>query len=78
MRTTQIHCNRCGATCTGGHSILTVTAGELANRVEEPYFDLCAGCADRFLDFLRSGQTAHAALGAFPAAGRDVMALETK
>lgn len=56
-RTIHVHCNRCGATCLdGGHSILEVKAGELANRVEEPYLDLCAGCVDRFLDWLREGR----------------------
>ena len=55
-RVTTIHCSRCGSTILGGHSILTVTAGELANRVEEPYFDLCQTCTDRFLDWLRQGQ----------------------
>jgi hypothetical protein len=54
MRTTTIHCNRCRCTIAGGHSILEVKAGDLANRVEKPYFDLCADCVDRFLDRLRS------------------------
>jgi hypothetical protein len=56
MRTTVIHCCRCRCTIMGGHSILEVKAGDLANRVEEPYFDLCAECAARFLDWLRSGR----------------------
>jgi hypothetical protein len=66
MRTTTIHCNRCRCTITGGHSILEVKAGDLANRIEEPYFDLCAGCIDRFLDWLRSGRQngQHAAVAA--------------
>jgi hypothetical protein len=55
-RITSVHCNRCGATCTAGFSILEVKAGDLANRIEEPYFDLCGSCVDRFLDFLRSGR----------------------
>lgn len=55
-RTVLIHCSRCGTSIIANHSILTVTAGELANRVEEPYFDLCAGCTDRFLDWLRGGR----------------------
>jgi hypothetical protein len=55
-RITTIHCSRCGATILAGHSILAVKAGDLANRIEEPYFDLCAGCVDRFLDWLRSGR----------------------
>jgi hypothetical protein len=56
MRITTIHCSRCGCTILGGHSVLEVKADDLANRVEEPYFDLCAGCVDRFLDWLRSGR----------------------
>jgi hypothetical protein len=56
MRTTQIHCNRCGDTILGGHSILEVKAGDLVNRVEEPYIDLCGSCVDRFQDWLRSGR----------------------
>jgi hypothetical protein len=56
MRITTIHCSRCGCTILGGHSVLEVKADDLANRVEEPYFDLCAGCFDRFLDWLRSGR----------------------
>jgi hypothetical protein len=56
MRTVTIHCSRCGCTILGGHSILEVKAGDLANRIEEPYFDLCASCVDRFLDWLRSGR----------------------
>ena len=56
MRTTQIHCNRCGETILGGHSILEFKAGELTNRVDEPYIDLCGSCVDRFLDFIGSGR----------------------
>ena len=56
MRVTTIHCSRCGATILGGHSILKIEAGELANRVEEPFIDLCEGCCDRFQDWLRSGR----------------------
>jgi hypothetical protein len=65
-RITTIHCSRCSCTILGGHSILEVKAGDLANRVDEPYFDLCASCADRFLDWLRSGRLNDA--GAFGAA----------
>jgi hypothetical protein len=54
-RITTIHCPRCGCTILGSHSILEVKTGDLANRIEEPYFNLCAGCIDRFLDWLRSG-----------------------
>lgn len=75
-RTVLIHCSRCGASIMANPSILTATAGELANRVEEPYFDLCSGCTDRFLDWLRGGhQNAHGDLGAVPGAGT---ALQTK
>jgi hypothetical protein len=57
VRTTQIHCNRCGATILGGHSILRVEAGALASRLEgEPYIDLCGDCVERFQDWLRSGR----------------------
>jgi hypothetical protein len=55
MRTTVIHCCRCRCTIMGGHSILEVKAGALANRFDaEPRVDLCRDCADRFLDWLRS------------------------
>jgi hypothetical protein len=37
-------------------SILEITAGELVNRLDEPYLDLCAGCADRLIDWLRGGR----------------------
>ena len=37
-------------------SVLEVRAGDLANRIEEPYLDLCGSCVDRFPDWLRSGQ----------------------
>jgi hypothetical protein len=53
MRTTVIHCCRCRCTIMGGHSILEVKAGALANRVDEPRFDLCGLCVDQFLDWLR-------------------------
>ena len=71
-RTTQIHCNRCGATILGGHSILRVEAGDLANRLEgEPFVDLCEDCCARFLDWLRSGrqngENDAGAIGATPA-----------
>jgi hypothetical protein len=77
MRITTVHCSRCGATCTGGHSVLRTEAGALANRIEgEPYIDLCGTCVDRFLDFLRSGaRNGQHAVGAVPAAG---MVLQTK
>ena len=47
---------RCGSTITGGNSILELKAGDLAKRHEEPWIDLCASCADRFDDWLRSGR----------------------
>jgi hypothetical protein len=55
MRTTQIHCNRCGDTILGGHSISEAKHGELSTRRDEP-IDLCASCVDRFQDWLRSGR----------------------
>lgn len=66
MRQTLYHCNRCGASITDGrHSILEVKAGELAKRHDEPWIDLCGGCADGFENWLRSGkETAHNGLGA--------------
>jgi hypothetical protein len=55
MRTTTLHCCRCRCTITGGHSILEVKAGALANRFDgEPRVDLCGDCADQFMDWLRS------------------------
>ena len=48
MRTTTIHCNRCGSTILGGHSVLNITAGELASRHSDP-IDLCGGCCERFV-----------------------------
>ncbi len=56
-RIVTIHCSRCGATILGGHSILKIEAGTLADRIEgEPYIDLCPSCVDRFLDWLRQGK----------------------
>jgi hypothetical protein len=77
MRILQVHCNRCGATCMGGHSMLRVEAGNLANQIEgEPYVDLCRECCSQFLDWLRSGaRNGQHAVGAVPAAG---MVLQTK
>ena len=43
MRIIQVHCNRCGQTCLGGHSMLRVEAGNLANQIEgDPFIDLCS------------------------------------
>ncbi|MFI5455640.1 MAG: hypothetical protein ACHRXM_09330 [Isosphaerales bacterium] len=64
MRTTVIHCSRCGATILGGHSILQIVAGELANRHDEPWIDLCGSCVDRFGDWLRSGSPHNGAAAA--------------
>ena len=64
MRTTTVQCSRCGSTCLGGHSILRIEAGELAKRRDEPWIELCASCADRFEDWLRSAQEAvHTGVG---------------
>ena len=64
MRTTTIHCNRCGSTILGGHSILTITTGELATRNGES-LDLCGDCCERFDDWLRGPRrAAHDAVGA--------------
>jgi DNA-directed RNA polymerase subunit RPC12/RpoP len=52
MKTTTIHCDRCGATILGGHAVLEVKAGDLVKRHDAP-LDLCGACAERFEDFLR-------------------------
>jgi ribosomal protein S27AE len=36
MRTTQIHCSRCGDVILGGHSIIEAKHGELSARHDEP------------------------------------------
>ena len=53
MRTTTIHCTRCGATILGGHSIIELKAGALAYRHDEP-IDLCGDCVERFGDWLKA------------------------
>ncbi len=66
-RTTQIHCNRCGDTILGGHTIIEAKQGQLATLHDEP-IDLCASCTDRFNDWLKSGrQNAMASLETGPA-----------
>ena len=56
MRTTTIHCNRCGDVILGGHSIIHAKRGQLATQHDEP-IDLCASCVDRFSDWLKSGRS---------------------
>jgi hypothetical protein len=56
MRTTTVHCNRCGSTIQGGHSVLELKAGDLAKRHDEPWIDLCGACSELFSSWLRSGR----------------------
>jgi hypothetical protein len=66
MRTTTIHCDRCGSTIMGGHSVLTIMAGELATRHGDP-LDLCGDCCQRFEDWVQGPrQTVAYAPGAIP------------
>ena len=59
MRTTSIHCNRCGQTIAGDFSVLIMTAGALVRKHGEP-IDLCGDCCDRFGDWLRGPHQAAA------------------
>jgi hypothetical protein len=52
MRTTTIACDRCSATIDGTISILEAKHGDLAKQLDQP-LDLCASCADLFLDWIR-------------------------
>jgi hypothetical protein len=53
MRTTTIHCNRCGQTIAGSFSVLTITAGDLVSRHGDP-IDLYGSCCELFADWLRA------------------------
>ena len=66
MKTTTIHCNRCGDVILEGHSIIEAKHGQLATQHDEP-IDLCASCVDRFSDWLKSGrQNGLPTVGAVP------------
>jgi hypothetical protein len=52
VRTTTINCDRCNTTIDGTFSILEVRHGDLVRQFDQP-LDLCASCADLFLDWIR-------------------------
>jgi hypothetical protein len=57
MRTTTAICDRCGNTITDLGSIVEVTAlGELRHRIDR--LDLCHGCGELLLDWMRERKRA--------------------
>ncbi len=52
MRLTTIRCDKCATPISGGHSVITFTAGELVTRHDQP-MDLCKTCTSEFVEWLK-------------------------
>jgi hypothetical protein len=66
VRTTTIHCNRCGAIVLEGMSVLEAKHGRLSRQFDDA-LDLCEGCGESFVSWLKSGrQTGFPTMGTAP------------
>jgi hypothetical protein len=55
MKVTVVSCCRCNSPISGGHSIITLEAGNLSKTRDDP-IDLCSDCCADFVEWLRGSR----------------------